>query len=99
MARNETLRTCHHNGHLRLQTRAELSETGGAVAWPHTSSRYVRVRQEDTITERRNLLTPGGKGDSNNVACDHSRHDIASHRYFSTQQINYIVTRVETKIS
>jgi len=33
MARNETLRTCHHNGHLRLQTRGELSETGGAAPY------------------------------------------------------------------
>jgi len=31
MARNETLRTCHHNGHLRLQTRGELLETGGGA--------------------------------------------------------------------
>lgn len=28
MARNETLRTCHRNGHLRLQTRGELSRDG-----------------------------------------------------------------------
>lgn len=62
MARNETLRTCHHNGHLRLQTRGELSETGGAPVRPHTSSRYVRCvytwREDTRDAERRNLLTP-----------------------------------------
>lgn len=62
MARNETLRTCHHNGHLRLQTRGELSETGGGATAgpPHTSFPLrTRLAGEDTRdAERRNLLTP-----------------------------------------
>jgi len=61
MARNETLRTCHHNGHLRLQTRGELSETGGALhvslslSLPVTRLARLPGRYD---AERRNLLTP-----------------------------------------
>jgi len=93
MARNETLRTCHHNGHLRLQTRGELSETGGPILLPVT---YASARK---IRPRRDAIYLLRKGDSNNVAHDRSRHDITSHRYFSTRRINYIVTRFEEKDS